>query len=460
VDKTCQAGSQCLHKTECATFNQALAEFKNLEKNSCRWREGLVELKDSVCNKAENGVCCKPCGLGQVCTPQNQCPSFLAQRKKLEELSKSSSEYKDLLESIKKRICDKVTKSVCCERADSECNAVASANPVLPDPDNSCDPANGSCLPEVGRCGQAGGEQRVVGGEDTLPGEFPFTALLGRKGKRRSPAGPIDVNVFFCGGTLINLRYVVTAAHCHHPTQKREQISLVRLGEYRVTEQNRRDCTGEFCLDLPQDFDVEPEDVIRHPDYGQERQSIVTNTINDIALIRLPRVVKQNLAVRAACLPIHPDVAAEQLNVPDINEGLASYYPTVVGWGHTEGDKFAQEFEGVVNRVPSDSQQKLAVPVLSSEQCSSKLFEFIPRPDQICAGGEIGKDSCSGDSGGPLYMRYVIEGQKKSAYYDNSKPWYLLGIVSFGTRRCGNGNPAVYTRVESFIPWIRDTIRD
>ena len=42
-------------------------------------------------------------------------------------------------------------------------------------------------------------------------------------------------------------------------------------------------------------------------------------------------------------------------------------------------------------------------------------------------------------------MRYVIEGQKKSAYYDNSKPWYLLGIVSFGT--CGLDNPGMYTRL-------------
>ena len=51
-----------------------------------------------------------------------------------------------------------------------------------------------------------------------------------------------------------------------------------------------------------------------------------------------------------------------------------------------------------------------------------------------------------GDSGGPLYMRYIIEGQRRSAYFDNSKPWYLLGIVSFGTRICGAGVPAIYTR--------------
>ena len=43
-------------------------------------------------------------------------------------------------------------------------------------------------------------------------------------------------------------------------------------------------------------------------------------------------------------------------------------------------------------------------------------------------------------------MRFIIEGQKKSAYFDNSKPWYLLGIVSYGTKICGAGSPAVYTR--------------
>ena len=43
-------------------------------------------------------------------------------------------------------------------------------------------------------------------------------------------------------------------------------------------------------------------------------------------------------------------------------------------------------------------------------------------------------------------MRYIIEGEeRKSAYFDNSKPWYLLGITSFGTKKCG-GFPAVYTR--------------
>jgi len=382
----------------------------------------------------------------------------------LNKLNKGTVEYSNLLESIKGRICDKVTKTVCCERADSKCVTQNTVLQSLPNPSNGCNPSRGSCLPQLGSCGKAGREQRIVGGKDALPGEFPFTALLGRKGKRRVSGVTIPVNQFSCGGTLINLRYVVTAAHCHHRTLKRKQIGLVRLGEFQVTDRNQKDCSGPgqnaFCLPLPQDFDIKPDDVTLHPGYGKERQDKIVNTINDIALIRLPRQASENLAVRVVCLPLQPEVAALQLNVPDIREGLASYYPTVVGWGHTQGDPYNRTFSGTSQRVASDIQQKLAVPVVSDEKCGDKLFGFIPRPDQICAGGEIGKDSCGGDSGGPLYMRYIIEGQKKSAYFDNSKPWYLLGIVSFGTKTCGSGNPAIYTRVESFIPWIQETIRD
>ena len=77
----------------------------------------------------------------------------------------------------------------------------------------------------------------------------------------------------------------------------------------------------------------------------------------------------------------------------------------------------------------------------------------------ICAGGERGKDSCAvrtlikksqnhtclqGDSGGPLYLKGRKVSSVQSA--DSQELWYLLGIVSFGTRTCGSGKPALYTR--------------
>lgn len=65
----------------------------------------------------------------------------------------------------------------------------------------------------------------------------------------------------------------------------------------------------------------------------------------------------------------------------------------------------------------------------------------------MCAGGKVGKDSCSGDSGGPL-MKVLSDDTLGPRYY-------LIGIVSFGSKMCGKKNlPGVYTRMSTYIPWL------
>ena len=93
----------------------------------------------------------------------------------------------------------------------------------------------------------------------------------------------------------------------------------------------------------------------------------------------------------------------------------------------------------------------LQIPVLSKEQCTAKNANFIPRDTQMCAGGIQGEDSCRGDSGGGLFIQDSKE--KKNT------PWYLIGIVSFGSRECGNGRAGLYTRVSEFIPWIKNNMK-
>ena len=56
-----------------------------------------------------------------------------------------------------------------------------------------------------------------------------------------------------------------------------------------------------------------------------------------------------------------------------------------------------------------------------------------------------GKDSCGGDSGGPLVYRKFLKSED---------PWYQVGIVSYGSRKCGIGIPGVYTKISAFLPWI------
>ena len=58
-----------------------------------------------------------------------------------------------------------------------------------------------------------------------------------------------------------------------------------------------------------------------------------------------------------------------------------------------------------------------------------------------------GEDSCNGDSGGPLVFRYGTD-----------EPWEQVGVVSSGSSVCGVGEPAVYTKVEAYLPWIESKL--
>ena len=74
------------------------------------------------------------------------------------------------------------------------------------------------------------------------------------------------------------------------------------------------------------------------------------------------------------------------------------------------------------------------MPVQDSTKCTGVGFGINP-DRQVCAGGEFGKSSCRGDSGGGLFIHEPTEG-----------PWYVFGIVSFGGFDCEAEIPEVYTR--------------
>ena len=82
----------------------------------------------------------------------------------------------------------------------------------------------------------------------------------------------------------------------------------------------------------------------------------------------MPKLARENTAVRIACLPTYPTVAATELNVPNIREGLVSYRPTVVGWGRTSNSRRG----GPVSSAPTDVQQKLQMPTRDYGDCLAR----------------------------------------------------------------------------------------
>lgn len=68
---------------------------------------------------------------------------------------------------------------------------------------------------------------------------------------------------------------------------------------------------------------------------------------------------------------------------------------------------------------------KVDLPRANKTECEDlyEIYNVTLKESQICAGGKKSKDSCNGDSGGPLM------------FVDNNV-WYAAGIVSFGVG-CG-----------------------
>ncbi|CAH0550473.1 unnamed protein product [Brassicogethes aeneus] len=283
-----------------------------------------------------------------------------------------------------------------------------------------------SLLPTKENCG-VGTENRIYGGEKTDLDEFPWMALIQYE-------RPNKLRGFYCGGVLINNKYILTAAHCviGKDLPKDWKLISVRLGEYNLDDpidcitykqNNFKDCAPE-----PQDIAV--EDRIPHFQYDPYDP----NQPNDIALLRLVRPAVYTDYVKPICLPSTP---------AEINKNYIGKKVFVAGWGKTE------------SKTESNIKLKLQVPVKSPDICTTtyrKANVALSNSTQICAGGEKGKDSCRGDSGGPLMSLEKDE--------NGNINWFSIGVVSFGPSPCGMENwPGVYTNIAHFMPWIYSQVK-
>ncbi|KAI1289965.1 Clotting factor B [Halotydeus destructor] len=261
-------------------------------------------------------------------------------------------------------------------------------------------------------CGQRNLEP-IVGGWDAVPNSWPFAVAI----FQRSSKDP-NKRSFICGGSILNRRFIITAAHCvvrYEGTVKAEDF-FVLVGGHDIK------VDGTF-------YDVAT--VIPHENYRPWRR------YNDIALFKLTTDLDfTNPSMRPVCMP------TEDMNKEDyVGEPVS-----LVGWGTTS-------FGGEV----ADVLQEVEVLVVSNEECNENYTTIegsaVSYPDGInhnfiCAGmPEGGKDSCQGDSGGPLM-------------YNIDNTWYQFGVVSFGYKCAEPGYPGVYTRVSHFLKWIGSHVEE
>ncbi|XP_077300206.1 CLIP domain-containing serine protease HP8-like isoform X2 [Arctopsyche grandis] len=262
---------------------------------------------------------------------------------------------------------------------------------------------------------------KITAGERTSIMEYPWMALIAHSSKNGLSFG--------CGGSIINSRFILTAAHC--VTDLRNLILAgVRVGEHSLDTEE--DCEGpdydKLCASPPQDFLI--ESVFIHPQYNVPRLQ------NDIALIKLGPIDFSKNNVIPICLPVSEELRNLKL------EGLSV---KIAGWGITE------------NKTSSNVLLQARVPVMTNPQCAEAYKSLLPVGTtigykQICAGGATGSDSCKGDSGGPMMFPSNVNNVIKIVQH---------GIVSYGYTACGTiGIPGVYTRVAYYMDWILDQLKN
>ncbi|KAL6796371.1 trypsin-like protease [Trichoderma sp. SZMC 28013] len=224
----------------------------------------------------------------------------------------------------------------------------------------------------------------IVGGTTAALGEFPYIVSLSTGGSH------------FCGGVLIDSRTVVTAGHC--TIDQRASSVKVRAGT--LTWASGGTQVGVSSLTL-------------HPSYTVDSQGVPDN---DVGVWHLATAIPTSSTIGYATLPAQGSDPASGTTL------------TVAGWGTTSENS---------NSLPS-TLRKVSVPVVARATCDSDYDGEISNNMFCAAVAAGGKDSCSGDSGGPII--------------DPSGT--LVGVVSWGQGCAEKGFPGVYTRLGNYVSFI------
>lgn len=268
------------------------------------------------------------------------------------------------------------------------------------------------------RCGVSSSD-RIIGGTNAPLGAYPWITRIGyRRGDLTT--GPVE---YRCAGSLITEFHVITAAHCIINLAQGLKVVSVRLGEHNTL--TNPDCEGYYCAEPVQDINVVRVTV--HQDYD------VRLFRNDLAILQLEQPARFTSFVLPICIP----------SGPLLERNYTGQSAETAGWGIYD--------MGILQA--SVILQRIWLPIVNIENCIAAFGRIAHvGNDQYCVGGEPGKDSCSGDSGGPL--------MKVDVSPNGSVRYFLIGVVSYGMKICGtSGYPAVYTKISNQLPWILDNIQ-
>nr|ACO14743.1 Collagenase precursor [Caligus clemensi] len=236
---------------------------------------------------------------------------------------------------------------------------------------------------------------KIIGGQEAAPNQFPWVVAIQMK---------FLVGNGSCTGSIINKKYILTAAHCVEDSKK--FTIFAGSHDYSLfTETNRQ---------------------IMKASRGIPHPNFVNNGHDDIAIIELDEELEFNEFVRPICLPKYSDAVNTF-----VDEEITS-----TGWGLIKGQPSPV-------RVPQLHYVD-GLRIIDNSICAQTYGPMV-NENLICIDSSEHKGICNGDSGGP--MNYKI-GEKK---------YIQIGVADFvGGSTCDDGMPEGFARVTSYLEWIEE----
>ncbi|XP_022211075.2 trypsin alpha-3 [Drosophila obscura] len=225
---------------------------------------------------------------------------------------------------------------------------------------------------------------RIVGGFPTDIVNVPYIVSVQLYGNHH------------CGGSIINNRTIVTAAHCLAGIPR-------RLLKVKVGGSSRDPTDGQL---------FSAASIHYHDKWSAKTMDY------DIGLIRLVNELTYSRKVKA--------IGMNRRKIPD------GSFATIAGWGFT-----------TANGSGTQVLHFARVPIVNQTVCKTLLGNRVTER-MICAGylNDGGVDACQMDSGGPLVVRKE-----------------LVGIVSWGIGCALTNKPGVYARIETLFPWLNNLLK-